>query len=120
MSPFSGGTFYAGGSMLYALPVDSRLTLAGGGTMSRLNVWGQPVTVARLDAMANYRISERTDATVYAIYNLTPGSTMVPFYDPLDPLARRWTVGSTFTFKVGDNVHLGFGVSVNGGERYGY
>ncbi len=103
----SGSGFANTVSLMYADTLNSRLSYAVGGYLSRLDWRGHPTTDGGLSAMLSYRFDDHWEATVFAQKSLlSERSMMLPYYMRQDIGDRigaelRYSVNPTFSFSVG-------------------
>ncbi len=108
-NPFHGASFFSNASMMYVQPLNDRWTVAVGGGLSKFRMWNDDVFSARVEAMVNYKINERLDATVFGIHNFSPSGeerrSYMPFVDRCSAVgaALNWkysewgSIGISFT-----------------------
>lgn len=104
----SGTGFGQDLALLYATPLTSRLSVAGGVYASHLS-WGwikyQNVGIA---GIAAYRLTDRISLYAYGNKSLTPQDKS-PFYYPL-PQFNADRLGGMVNFKVGESASIGIGI----------
>ena len=109
----SGVGFGQDVAFLYAAPLTSRLSVAGGVYASNLN-WGRiGYRNVGLAAIAAYRLNDRISLYAYGNKSLTPQHAS-PFYVPL-PQFNADRIGGMVNFKVGESASIGIGFE---GTRY--
>lgn len=100
-------------ALLYATPLTSRLSVAGGVYASNLN-WGRlNYRNVGLAAIAAYRLNDRISLYAYGNKSLTQQPTS-PLYAPL-PQFNADRIGGMVNFKVGKSASIGIGFE---GTRY--
>lgn len=104
-NPFHGASFFTDISLMYALPVNDRWSLAIGGDVSRFRIWNSDVVNTRIEALANYKINDRLDATLYGIHTLAPLTSDSHLYAPF--LDRCSSIGAGLTWKANESISLG-------------
>lgn len=104
-NPFKGGSFFTDISLLYAQPINDRLSYAIGGDVSRFRMWNDDIFNTRIQGMLNYKINDRLDATMYGIHNVPSLSSDRQAFGPL--FDRTSAIGAALTWKCTDKATFG-------------
>lgn len=109
-NPFRNGSFCTELSMLYAKKIDDKLTIAGGGTLTRFSMWDNPVLYGSVEGMANYRFNDHVSATVYGSYMFSPLGNGLN--NPCRPFIDKCSeIGAEFTYKFNESFSMSIGIS---------
>ncbi|MCD7721069.1 MAG: hypothetical protein LUI09_02445 [Prevotellaceae bacterium] len=112
-NPYRRAAFFTSLEGLYVLPVNDRLTLAAGLGYTRYTGWGESQSALDIFGLANYRFTDRLDATLFLSHSFSPTNTRglrTPYIPSIS--GNCTTVGAEFGVRVNDAVRIGVGVSV--------
>lgn len=107
-NPFHGASFFSDISLMYAKPINDRWSFAIGGDISKYRIWNSDVFSTRLEALANYKINEHFDATLYGTQHIPSLSSDRQAFGPM--FDKSTTIGAALTWKPTSNTS--FGISI--------
>ncbi len=102
-----GVGFGSNAAFVYAYPLGSRLSVAGGVRMQTLDWGGWKMRNASVFGVAAYKVNENVNVYAFGEKSLTPDKRRFRNYP--DFAEDKW--GGAVDFKLGDHVFVQFGVS---------
>ncbi|MBQ0020202.1 MAG: hypothetical protein KBT39_06735 [Bacteroidales bacterium] len=111
-NPWKGAHFFTDLTLLYAYPVNDRLTLAAGMDYGYFSGLGSGMNNLSLFGLANYKINDRFDVTGFVSHDFGQLGEVRPMSRPMMPfMGPSTTVGADLGIKVGENTKINIGVS---------
>lgn len=113
----SGVGFGQDAAFMYAFPVNSRLSIAGGIYAHNMD-WGfLSYKEVGISGVAAYRLSDQISLYAYGNKSLTPKNGIMY---PAPAYFNSDRIGGMINFKVNDSFSINFGVEGRKGPAYGY
>lgn len=118
-NPWRGASFFTSVSGAYVYPVNPRLTLVGGASLTNFTGWGGGTSLS-LFAQANYQFTPRLDGSVYLVHDfgLLDGRQRLMGPAPTPRFASpATTLGADLGIRLGDHSKLSVGLSVTRSQQ---